>query len=117
MALEQKGPRGFRLVDEPEGDAAGSGGEALPPMTFGVFLLMLSTSARVHLGDAAAPGGEKADAPDLELARQTIDILTMLEGKTRDNLDPEERQLLESLLHDLRMRFVEVTGSRRDSGK
>ncbi len=102
MATEQKGPRGFQLVDKSE-----SGGK-LPPMTFGAFVLMLSTSARIHMGQAAPPGAEAPPAADLELAQQTIDILEMLEAKTRGNLESEEEQLLQSVLHDLRLCFVEL---------
>ncbi len=53
----------------------------------------------------------KPATPNWELARQNIDILEMLQEKTRGNLDPEETRLLESLLFDLRMRFVETKRS------
>jgi hypothetical protein len=82
--------------------------DSLPPMTFGAFVLMLSASARVHLGEAVAPGADEPSEPDLELAHQTIDILDMLATKTRGNLDSDEEHLMQSVLHDLRMRFVEV---------
>jgi hypothetical protein len=110
VAPEQKGPRGFQMTDPPE--QAEPTRESLPPMTFGAFVLMLSTSARVHLGEAVVPGGDEAVEPDLELAHQTIDILEMLEEKTRGNLDSDEEHLIQSVLHDLRMRYVEVRDKR-----
>jgi hypothetical protein len=94
------------MSEPPDAEDHPSG--SLPPMTFGAFVLMLSASARVHLGEALAPGAEEPGEPDLELAHQTIDILDMLETKTRGNLDSDEEQLLRSVLHDLRMRFVEI---------
>ena len=94
------------MTDPPE--AAEAPSASLPPMTFGAFVLMLSASARVYLGEALAPGAETPAEPDLELAHQTIDILEMLEGKTQGNLDSDEEQLLQSVLHDLRMRFVDA---------
>ncbi|MFQ5697443.1 MAG: DUF1844 domain-containing protein [Myxococcota bacterium] len=82
-----------------------------PPISFGAFVLMLSTSARIHLGDAPAPGSDSPGEVDLEGARQTIDILEMLQAKTQGNLEPEEEALLASVLHALRLRFVEKRGA------
>jgi hypothetical protein len=108
--------RGFQLVGdsgEPEPEQGGRPAGSLPPIGFGTLVLSLSASALVHLGVAPSPeaAGEEAGpapAPNLVLAQQTIDILEMLQEKTRGNLDPDEARLLESVLHDLRMRFVEV---------
>ena len=76
-------------------------------------MLSLGTSALYHLGVVGDPEtGAKAPAPNLPLARQTIDTLEMLQEKTRGNLDAEEAQLLEGLLYELRMRFVEVRDAR-----
>ena len=55
------------------------------------------------------PQTGQSGEPDLGLASQTIDTLALLQEKTRGNLDDEERRLLESLLYELRMRFVEVS--------
>jgi hypothetical protein len=52
--------------------------------------------------------GRKLEPPELVLARNTIDTLEMLEVKTRGNLEAAERELVESLLYELRMRFVEA---------
>ena len=75
--------------------------------------LSLGTSALYHLGVVGDPEtGAKAPAPNLPLAQQTIDIVEMLKVKTQGNLEAEETQLLEGLLYELRMRFVEVRDAR-----
>ncbi len=81
---------------------------ALPAIDFSTFILSLSTSALFHLGLIPEAQSGKAGERNLPLARQTIDILEILETKTRGNLDPEEAKLLESLLFEIRMRFVEA---------
>lgn len=80
----------------------------LPRTDFSTFVLSLSHSALVHLGDAPSPDGA-ARTPNLVLARQTIDLLEILSEKTKGNLTGEEERLLEHVLYELRMRFVEVT--------
>ncbi len=111
---EQRGQRGFKMVD-PEEEGGSTGPNALvPTLAFGTFVLSISTSALVQLGEAPSPETGEPLEPNLTLAQQTIDILDMLREKTHGNLDAEERQLLESVLHDLHMRFVEVR--RRQSG-
>jgi hypothetical protein len=100
-------------MDDPPGEMQPPR-SALPPMTFGAFVLMLSASARIQLGEAAVPGADAPGEPDLELAHQTLDILEMLEEKTRGNLDSDEAQLIQSVLHDLRMRYVEARDQKRD---
>jgi len=80
---------------------------SLPSIDFSTFALSLSHSALVHLGDAPNPEGGQTSV-SLALARQMIDVLTLLEHKTRGNLTGEEERLLEQLLYDLRLRFVEV---------
>lgn len=80
----------------------------MPAMDFATFLISLSTSALYHLGLVAEQEGQPPPAPDLPMARQTIDLLEMLEEKTRGNLSEDEAQLLESMLYELRMQFVEV---------
>jgi hypothetical protein len=77
-------------------------------LNFTGFVFSLMHTAAVHLGDAADPVSGQMQAPNLEGARQMIDILGLLEEKTRGNLTAEERQLLEQGLYELRMRFVEV---------
>ncbi|MFQ5513282.1 MAG: DUF1844 domain-containing protein [Myxococcota bacterium] len=113
MPPEAREGKGFQIVDEVSDEAGAAApqsgkAEALPPIGFGTFVLSLSTSALVHMGAAPAPGRSEPGEPNLPLAEQTIEILAMLQEKTRGNLDEDEARLLESLLHDLRMRFVEV---------
>lgn len=73
---------------------------------FSTFLLSMASAVMVHLGRVPDPSGG-APAVNLELARHSIDLLSMLEEKTRGNLTPEEAQLLQRLLHDTRMAWVE----------
>lgn len=78
---------------------------ALPEIDFSTFIVSLSSSVLIHLGVVADPmSGEQKK--DLAIAKQTIDMLAMLQEKTRGNLTNEEGQLLESMLYDLRMRYV-----------
>jgi hypothetical protein len=80
----------------------------LPAVDFHTFVLSLGSSALLHLGELEHPdaGGPQKDLP---LAKHTIDILAMLEEKTKGNLTPPEEKLISSLLFDLRLRYVEAT--------
>ena len=135
MDEEQGAGRGFRVTDrrrftdagevrtDPEtpppaaAPQAASGEEPPPsddtPFTFSTFILGLSTQALVALGEVEHPLSKQAE-PNLAAARQLIDIMTLLREKTRGNLQSDEEHLLESVLYDLRMRFVEQV---RRSGK
>lgn len=79
----------------------------MPEIDFQTFILSLATSAQVHLGSIPNPATGKQEQ-DLSLARQTIDILGILEGKTKGNLTDQEARLLEHVLFDLRVRYVEL---------
>lgn len=80
----------------------------LPKVDFSTFVLSLGTTALYQLGAVPDPAtGESAPADPL-VAQQTIDTLEMIRDKTRGNLDEEERKLIDSLLYELRMRFVET---------
>jgi hypothetical protein len=93
----------------PDDDARREPDPELPRVDFSTFVLSLGTSALYHLGVVAHPEtGQKLEPPELVLARNTIDTLEMLEVKTRGNLEAAERELVESLLYELRMRFVEA---------
>lgn len=84
----------------------GTSGE-LPPVDFSGFIFGLGQMALVHMGEVPEPSsGERR--PDLEQARHTIDILDLLEQKTRGNLTEEEATLLRHLLSDLKLRFVRL---------
>lgn len=77
------------------------------PVTFSTFILGLSTQALFHLGEIADPTTGRAEQ-DLPSAKQVIDILGILSEKTRNNLQEAEQSLLDSMLYDLRMRYVEL---------
>ena len=75
---------------------------------FAGFVLSLATTAAVQFGDIPDPNtGERAE-PNLPAAGQMIEILTMLQAKTKGNLLPSESQLIDDLLYELRMRFVQA---------
>lgn len=79
-----------------------------PEINFATFIFSLNSSALVHLGVIEDPAtGQKKSLP---LAKQTIDILGVLEEKTRGNLTEEEENLLKHILHDLRLMYVKEKG-------
>jgi len=82
-------------------------GAEMGEINFGAFLISLSTEALVHLGEVADPSSGQ-ERRDLAMAQQLIDILGMLREKTRGNLDHDEQALLDAILFDLRMKYVEV---------
>jgi len=77
----------------------------LPEVNFSTFVFSLSTSALLHLGELPDPNTRER-CQNLALAKQTIDILGMLQKKTKGNLDDEEENLLSNLLYELRMKYV-----------
>jgi hypothetical protein len=108
MAAEEtkRGP-GFTMNDSEERSESG-GGVAID---FSTFVLSLGTSALYELGEIgdSESGTEGPVEPNLPVARQTIDTLEMLTEKTRGNLTDTESKLLESILYELHMRFVEAS--------
>jgi hypothetical protein len=79
----------------------------LPAVDFVTFVVSMSHSALLHLGDAPDPATGTCEK-NLPLARQTIDLLAVLQDKTRGNLSGDEERVLSQAIYDLRMRFVEV---------
>ena len=77
-------------------------------VTFVGFVLSLAHTAAVHFGDVPDPVTGRPATANLAAAQQIIDILALLEQKTRGNLTAEERQLLEQIVYELRMRYVEA---------
>ena len=77
----------------------------LPEVDFAGFILSLSTTAMFHFGDFPDPVTQTASR-NLPAAKQTIDLLSILKTKTEGNLAEDEKQLLEGVLYELRMRFV-----------
>lgn len=136
MEREEEQKKGFKVIDKryvsSEGDAAaGEPGETphadtdgvsrssqqearkpqeTPPVevTFASFIYSLTTSALIALGELPEPTTQRTDV-DLPLAKQTIDILGILQEKTAGNLTDEEHNLLTNLLYDLRMRYVKAS--------
>lgn len=94
-------------------DAAASGEDAesfqLPEINFATFIFSLNSSVLAHLGIIDDPASEKK-VKNLALAKQTIDILGMLEEKTRGNLTEDEEGMLKNILYDLRMIYVKEKG-------
>jgi hypothetical protein len=97
---EQSGPR---LETEPKAQRAEPS-----EINFSAFIIGLSTQALVHLGEMPDPMTNQQKR-DLTGASQLIDILGMLQEKSRGNLTAEEERLLESILFDLRMRYVALS--------
>ena len=81
--------------------------DELPAIDFSTFLLSLSTTALMQLGIVPNPETGEPLEPNVAFARQTIDTLEMLSEKTQGNLGAQEAKLIESLLYELRMQFVE----------
>jgi Domain of unknown function (DUF1844) len=96
------------LMPDAEGDDPHAGDMGVD---FHTFILSLGSSALLHLGELDHPDGAPSE-PDLPLAKHTIDIIAMLEQKTKGNLTSPETRLVESLLFDLRLRYVERSKAR-----
>lgn len=77
-------------------------------ISFAQFIISLGTTAAVHFGDLPDPVSGERGEPDLIAASQMIELLALLQQKTTGNLDPAEAKLLDDLLYDLRMRFVQA---------
>jgi len=79
----------------------------LPEVTFSSLIFSLSSTAFLHLGEIPDPStGEKTK--DLALAKHVIDTIGMLKEKTEGNLTKEEKQLIENILTELRLRYVKA---------
>lgn len=81
----------------------------LPEINFPTFIISLNASALVNLGVIEDPASGKK-VKNLSLAKQTIDILNMIEGKTKGNLTEEEEKILKNILYDLRIIYVKEKG-------
>lgn len=84
-------------------------GRDLPKVDFSTFILSLATAALYQLGAVPDPASGRVVEADPLVARQTLETLEMLREKTQGNLTEEERKLIDSLLYDLRLRYVELT--------
>ena len=101
MAEQPKAPPASGAGHEHDGEGQGGG------IDFITFVLSLAASTMIHLGEQedGSPG-----PVNLPLAKQSIDIISMLRERTRGNLTDEESRTIEHVLYDLRMRFLKVSG-------
>jgi hypothetical protein len=90
---------------DPKPDAAKPKSRPGQEIDFSSFVMSLATQAVVQLGEMPAPAGVQIDV-DVSAAKQTIDILSMLQDKTKGNLEASEASLIEEILHTLRMSYV-----------
>ena len=97
----------LHMADESETNTQDDDAQA-SEVTFVGFVLSLAHTAAVHFGDTPDPMSGRTAPPNLQAAQQIIDVLAIIEQKTRGNLPAEERQLLEQLLYELRLRYVEI---------
>ena len=88
-----------------EGAQTNPDNELLYEFGFSTFILSLSTSALVHLGELPDPLSSAKEV-NLQLAKQTISIIEMLKEKTKGNLTKEEESLLDSVLYDVRLKYI-----------
>jgi hypothetical protein len=86
-----------------------------PEVSFTSLVLSLATTAAVHFGDVGDPTTGARGETNLAGARQMIEILGILQEKTRGNLTPDEAAVLEQVLYELRLRFVDADRSREGS--
>jgi len=103
---EKENKQGESVAGEPETEAVRS--KSLPPMDFGSFILSLAETALFHLGLIKIPGSDEP-RKDIQAARQTIDLLALLEEKTRGNLTENEQKIMAETLFQLRMAFVQAS--------
>jgi hypothetical protein len=102
-------PAGDPAAGRPgEGKAVGEKKGTMPKVDFSTFVLSLGTTALYQMGLVPDKQTGETVEPDLLVARQTVDTLEMIREKTRGNLEEDERKLIDSLLYELQMRFVEM---------
>jgi hypothetical protein len=112
-APEEGGGTAQTAAPGDQGAEAARDSERQPPpeIKFSAFVISLSTQALMHLGEIASPVTGKVEV-DVPVAKQMIDILGMLKEKTRGNLNASEDRLMEDILFDLRMKYVEAVKKR-----
>jgi hypothetical protein len=103
-----------KQTDEPQAKAADESAESgeqfqLPQINFSTFIFSLNASAMVHLGIMDDPASGQKNK-NLAMAKQTIDILSMLEEKTAGNLSSDEDKMLKGILYDLKINYVKEKG-------
>jgi hypothetical protein len=88
-------------------DSSGSAPPNIPPASFPMLVQMLATQSMAAMGMIAGPDGKTRKEP--AIAKHFIDLLSVLETKCKGNLDASEAKMLDSLLHDLRVAFVQLS--------
>lgn len=91
-----------------EGEKKEEGKRVLPPIDFSTFVLSLASSVQIYLGVIPNPDTQK-QTKNLPLAKQSIDLLALLQEKTKGNLTEDEKKVFENVLGSLRMQYVEVS--------
>lgn len=93
------------IPGEPSREASAT--QEFPPIDFSTFIMSLSTQALMQLGEIGDPATGQVEK-DVAVAKQTIDIIAMLSDKSKGNLDETEERLVQEILYNLRMRYVEA---------
>jgi hypothetical protein len=98
-----------QAAKESDANAEDKADAQLPEINFATFIISLNASAMVHLGVIDDPATSQK-VKNLPMAKQTIDILGMLQEKTKGNLTKDEETMLKSILYDLRIIYVREKG-------
>ncbi len=101
-----EGP-GKKTASEGSSEKERATDESFSEINFSTFVISLSTQALMHLGEIPNPLSGKVES-DIPVAKQMIDIIGLLREKTRGNLDQGEEKLINDVLFDLRMKYVET---------
>ncbi len=107
----KNGPEPGAKEKKAEAQAERSDEEMLYEFGFSTFILSLSTSALVHLGELPDPMTNKKEI-NLQLAKQTISIIEMLKEKTKGNLSGEEEELINNVLYDVRLKYIRSSATK-----
>jgi hypothetical protein len=103
----EKAPKSAPEAGDAEADEGPIG--ELPKASVGLLVSQWATQAMIGLGEIPHPMSNKAQV-DLGQAKLAIDMLEVLDTKTKGNLEPQEKQLLDQMLFELRMKYVSSTG-------
>ncbi|CAG1064757.1 hypothetical protein BAC1_00323 [uncultured bacterium] len=96
-----------KIIGGQQGNGEKNEGKELEPLDFSTFILSLSTSVLMNLGLVENPVTGKTEK-EPAVARQTIELITLLKEKTRGNLTDEETKLMDNVLHELRLWYVKA---------
>jgi hypothetical protein len=109
--IDRRGSAGEEVSPPSPSAPEADPGRPAPRVDFSMLVQSIAFSALHYLGLMAEPQGGRATEPDIPLARHNIEILELLEEKTRGNLSDDEAKLIATLLYEVRMHFVEATKS------